>query len=426
MKDVAGAALAATAANAAHGDSLTAPLTQTFLGAQEPPLEWKNWSGSVTCTPRAIERPTSEEEVVDIVRRANAGGYSVRLTGTGHSFMPLCATDGVVVSLAEMSGVVNTDLDALEATVLGGTKLQQMHEPLRAAGMAMENISDIDRQAIAGAIATSTHGTGKGIRTISNQVVGLRMVIASGDVIECSPELAPETFKAAQVSLGALGIVTQVRMRLMPTYRLHQKTWNTSFDECFANLQQLIQENRHFEFFWVSGRDLCAMKTLNITEEMPNDLPDVKGERIDHSDVIFPSIRSRRFNEIEFSVPEENGPDCLLELRQLLLKQYPEVTMPLEYRTVGADDIPLSMAQGRETVTISAHQIGSLPYEKFFGDVESIFRNHRGRPHWGKIHTHTPAELKNLYPKWEDFQTERRRLDPKGRFMNYHLSEIFG
>ena len=212
----------------------------------------------------------------------------------------------------------------------------------------------------------------------------------------------------------------------MPTYRLHEKLWRASFDECFANLEQLIAENRHFEFFWVSGRDVCAMKTLNITEEMPNKLPDVKGERIDHSDIIFPSIRSRRFNEIEFSVPEENGPDCLLELRQLLLNQYPEVTMPLEYRTVGADDIPLSMAQGRETVTISAHQLGDLPYQQFFGDVESIFRNHQGRPHWGKIHTHTAPELKNLYPKWEDFHTVRRRLDPEGRFMNDHLRELFG
>lgn len=386
---------------------------------------WKNWSGSVTCNPAAIERPTSEDEVQSLVLKARADGLPIRLVGTGHSFTPLCATDGVLMSLAELKGVVSTDLENLEATVWGGTKLRHMGGPLRAAGLAMENLPDVDRQAIAGAIATGTHGTGKGIGSLSTQVTGLRIVTATGEILECSADARPDIFKAAKVSLGALGIVTQVRMRLVPTYRLHEKGWSAPFEECFAQMEESIRTNRHFEFFWVSQSDACSIKTLNPTDRMPDELPDIEGERIGHSDRIFPSIRSRRFNEIEFSMAEEQGPQCLLELRELMRTKHTEVLMPLEYRTLAADDIYLSTAYGRDTVTISAHRLAYLSQEAFFSDVEAVFRNHGARPHWGKMHTHGAAELAGLYPMWEKFQAARRELDPEGRFMNAHLKNIF-
>ena len=136
-------------------------------------------------------------------------------------------------------------------------------------------------------------------------------------------------------------------------------------------------------------------------------------------------MRNRKFFEIEFSLPEANGPDCIREIRALMLDKHAAVEMPLEYRTLGSDDIYLSPAYGRETVTISAHQRNTLPYEEFFADVEAIFRNHQGRPHWGKIHTHTSKELSDLYPRWDEFHKVRQELDPEGRFMNAFLRKIF-
>ena len=422
MKKTAAAALAGTFVPSA-GKSAGA---QTAPQVERPdaPLTWKNWSGSISCTPQRIERPSTEGEVRSLLRTARAENLVVRLVGSGHSFVPLCATEGMLMSLANMKGVISTETERAEATVWSGTKIRHMGEPLRAAGLAMENISDIDRQAIAGAIATATHGTGHGIRNLSSQVIGIRFVTAAGDIVDCSKDQQPEIFKAAQVSLGALGILTQVRMQLVPTFRLHEKVWNASFDECFENMAGTIRDNRHFEFFWLPGSDTCIIKTLNPTDRMPDDLPDVEGERIGHSDQIFPSVRSRRFNEIEFSLSEEKGPDCLVELRQLMLTRHTEIAMPLEYRTVGADDIYLSPAYGRDTVTISAHRVANAQYEKFFGDVEAVFRNHGGRPHWGKIHTFEAAELAELYPMWEKFQDVRTELDPGGRFMNAHLRGI--
>jgi FAD/FMN-containing dehydrogenase len=148
-------------------------------------------------------------------------------------------------------------------------------------------------------------------------------------------------------------------------------------------------------------------------------------ERIDWSYRIFPSERTRRFNEMEFAVPAEHGPDCLRELRQLMRQRHPTVTWPIEYRTVRADDIPLSPACGRETVTISIHHAANLPYRAFFADAEAIFRNHHGRPHWGKLHGYTARDLRDGYPQWDTFLATRARLDPAGRFLNPYLRQFF-
>jgi FAD-linked oxidoreductase len=402
--------------------------------------------------------PASETELVKLIGKANAANLTVRVAGTGHSFTPLCASEGVLISLDRLQGLVSTDSARLEATIWAGTKIWQMGEPLQQVGLAMANMGDIDRQSIAGAISTGTHGTGRGLGSISTQVVGLRLLTANGEVVACSAEAEPELFKAGQVSLGALGIITQVTLRLLPAYRLQEISWVIPTQECLAILDRLIVENRHFEFFWLPKEDACAAKALNPTEndefrmmnptsldnrdESGADSPEedtpgsqsppgtlaryIKGKRIDHSYRIFPSERTILFNEIEFALPEANGPDCFLEIRRLMQTKYPEVTWPIEYRTLGADDIYLSPAYGRDSVTISVHQAHHLPYEAFFADVEAIFRNHQGRPHWGKVHTHTARELRPLYPLWDRFQQARERLDPRGRFMNDYLCSILG
>lgn len=394
---------------------------------------WSNWSGSVTCAPRTMAMPTDEAAISALVREAAAVGTTVRVAGSGHSFTLLCASAGVLMSLDGLQGLVATHQDT--ATFWAGTKLHQVGEPLWAAGLAMANMGDIDRQALAGAVSTGTHGTGPTLGSISTQVVGLRLVLASGEIVDCSLDQEPALFKAAQVSLGALGIITQVTLRGLPAYRLHERTWVAGFEECMSQLDGLIAANRHFEFFWVPSEDVCAMKTLNptTTEQLDKPYrPTVSGrltryvhdERIDRSYRIFPSERTIKFNETEFAVPAANGPDCLREIRQLMQHRYPAVLWPLEYRTLAADDMPLSPAYGRATVTISVHQAAELPYQPFFADVEAIFRNHRGRPHWGKIHTHSARELAARYPRWTDFQQVRAQVDPTGLFLNEHLRTI--
>ncbi len=391
--------------------------------------EWANWSGSVHWKPRRVARPSSVDEVVQAVREATEHGESLRVAGTGHSFVPLCATPGTTLLLSQLSGIESLDRERREATVLAGTKLYQLHGPLREAGLAMETLPDIDRQTLAGAIATATHGTGRGLPSLSALVTGLRLVDGRGRVVECSRDQRPDLLAAAQVSLGALGVLTHVRLRLVPAFRLHERTWIAPFDECRQELAQRAANHRHFEFFWVSDRDACLMKTLDTTTETENrehfeDPDQLVGERVGDSGAIFPSLRNRRFNEIEYSLAEDQGPDCLVELRELMLTKHREVTWPIEYRTVAAEDAWLSQMHGRPSVTISLHQAAQLDHEPLFQDAEAIFRNHGGRPHWGKIHTLEAAALAPLYPRWSEFSRVRQELDPQGRFLTPYLRRL--
>ena len=391
--------------------------------------QWKNWSGLVQWSPELVARPEDESDVIDVVREAAAAGRQVRAAGTGHSFTPLCATDGVTMMLSRMSGVVGTDREHGRATVRGGSKLYQLHEPLRQAGLAMTNLPDIDRQALAGAIATATHGTGRALGSLSTQITGARIVTGSGEVIECSRQRRPEVLKAAQVSLGCLGIFTELTLELVPAFRLHEKTAIAPFEQCIGELEQQTRSNRHFEFFWVANRDACLVKSLNVTDEREDyerydDETRLTGERVGPSGDVFPSLRNTRFNEIEYSVPEERGPDCFRELRELMTGKHKAITWPLEYRTVAADDAYLSPMYERPTVTLSLHQAARLEHRHFFADAEAVFRNHQGRPHWGKIHSLDAKQLRELYPEWEAFAKVRAELDPKGVFLNDHLREV--
>jgi FAD/FMN-containing dehydrogenase len=396
--------------------------------ASQPAREtWTNWAGAISSVPRRIVRPRSEDELATAVAESTDCGETVRVAGSGHSFVPLCVADGgTLISLENLSGVISADGEARQAVVWAGSRIFELGEPLRAAGLAMTTMGDIDRQAIAGAIATGTHGTGYTVQSIPNQVVGMRIVTAGGGVRDLDLARDGDAMRAARVSLGALGVVSQVRLGLVPAFRLHEHTWFEAPDECMARLEERIHATRHFEFFWMPVKDACFMKTLQPTEKEVDPMPDRKGERIDWSDRVFPSERNVKFNEIEFSMAAEEGPACFAELRALLLGAYRGVVeWPLEYRTVAADDIYLSPAYGRRTVSISAHQGAELPHEAFFREVEAIFRAHGARPHWGKWHTHRAAGLRALYPRWDDFQRVRSEMDPRGVFMNGYLRGLF-
>jgi FAD/FMN-containing dehydrogenase len=386
---------------------------------------WTNWSGSVACRARRVESPPDEAAVAALVRAAAADGLVVRAAGAGHSFVPVCASDGVVVLTEGLHGLIAADPAAGVATVGGGSRIWQLGPLLHAAGVGMITMGDIDRQSVAGAVATGTHGSGPTLGSISTQVAGLRLVTAEGEVVGCSPAREPELFACARVSLGVLGLVTAVTLRVLPRYRLRERTWPCPLDDALAQLDTLVPANRHFEFFWRPRTDLCDMKSLNFTDHDPaGEGPPEAAARTGWSHEIIPSERNVKFNEIEFAVPAARGPDCLREIRACMRARHPDVAWPLEYRTLAPDDIPLSPAHGRPTVTISAHEAAERPHEPFFRDVEAIFRNHRGRPHWGKWHTHRAAELRALYPQWDRFRALRERMDPAGRFLNDHLRGV--
>ena len=167
-------------------------------------------------------------------------------------------------------------------------------------------------------------------------------------------------------------------------------------------------------------------KALELTNAPPDPLPDRKRERVDHSHRIFPTVREQRFNEMEYAIPAEAGPKCFDEIRTLYLERHPQVQWPVEYRTLAADDVWLSPAYERDSVTISVHEDASRPYERLFADCEAVFRAYDGRPHWGKLHSMRAAELAPQYAHWDHFWRLRAELDPDGRFLNTYLRELGG
>jgi FAD/FMN-containing dehydrogenase len=399
---------------------------------------WQNWSGGVRCNPLRLADAANEAALVKLVREAAQSGKPLRATGAGHSFTPLCRTDGIITTLEGSSGVIEADSASQEAWVWAGSRIADLGEALRAVNLGMANQGDIDRQSLAGAVSTATHGTGVKFGNLSTQVAGLRVVTASGEILTLTRAADSDLFRAAAVSFGLFGVISQIKLRALSAYRLHEKTWATSFAECREIVDRLIGENEHFEFFWIPKLDACAMKCLNSTDE-PVSTPVtiveapvgtveryLHPERVDWSDRIYPSSRTTLFNEMEFALPFERGWDCLEEIRRLIREKHTQINWGVEYRTVAADDLFLSPASGRKTIAISIHEAAEASYEQFFADAQAIFLNHGGRPHWGKIHFCSAAQLRSFYPHWDKFWELRRRIDPKGVFLNDYLRKLGG
>ncbi|MCZ6870814.1 MAG: FAD-binding protein [Gammaproteobacteria bacterium] len=390
---------------------------------------FSNWSGVVRCNAAALGCPDSEDALAESVQASGR----VRVVGTGHSFLPYWQDGDTVISLDALSGLIDVsvlDDDSAVARVWGGTKLWALGEPLWEAGYSMANMGDIDRQSLAGAVSTGTHGTGTSLGNISSAVRGLRLVGPDGSITEIGPS---RELQAASVSLGLLGVISQVVLRVVPRYGLVERDWQADAAETMDHLEELTVANRHFEFFWLPGDDLCHSKSLNPidptgldTSEAPQIPFGTSGECCGPSFRIFPSARETRFNEMEYSVPAENGPQCFLGIRELMRSRFPKVPWPVEYRTLDADALWLSSAHERESVTISIHQGADRPFDDFFRAAEQIFIEHQGRPHWGKVHYRSAEDFAALYPRWAEFLSLRAEKDPDGKFMNPYLKGIFG
>jgi FAD/FMN-containing dehydrogenase len=385
---------------------------------------WSNWSGRVTAEPVEIARVRDEADVVALVQRAAQRGVSVRCQGAGHSHAPLVAHSGIVLDTEALDGVVRVDAAKREATLRGGTRISALGATLRAAGLALHNQGDIDRQAIAGAVATGTHGTGRTLRNLSAGVTGVRLVLADGESVECDAAREPDLFELARLSLGAAGVVTELRLSLRDAYKLEEHMWLEPLEAVLDRIDERAHATRHFEFFWMPGSVRAACKSLAETDAEPVYPLASEGGRLAWSDEVLANDRPEKHTEMEYAVAAEDGPACFRALRDRIARDFPDLRWPLEYRTLAADDLWISPASGRATVTISVHQGVDLPDEPLFRACEEVFRAHDGRPHWGKVHYRSGAELAALYPRWREWWCVRDRFDPEGRFLSPYLESL--
>jgi FAD-linked oxidoreductase len=435
-----------------------------MLPMSENRKSWTNWSGSVTAAPELIWYPKTIDEVVEIVRNECLKRRKyLRVVGSAHSFTAVAASDQVLMSLDGMQGLVSVDAAQQTAVVWAGTKLKRLGELLHDEGLAQENLGDIDVQSIAGAISTGTHGSGVRLGSMATQVIGITVVNGLGEVMECTLQSHPELFRALQVSLGTLGIIVQVKLRLRKAYVLSYESKRMALTDCLTKLPQFIEENRHFEFFWFPYAETCQVKLMNEADDpIPTNkvleyvneklientlfgllsrfckiIPTASASisRLSASSVpvmtkanfshrIFATERTVRFNEMEYSLPKEAMTSVIREMREAMERERFHVHFPIECRYVAADDIWLSPAYGRDSAYIAVHMYKGMPYKRYFEVMEQIFLRYEGRPHWGKMHTLKAANLVKRYPLWQEFAEIRKQMDPNDLFMSPYLREL--
>jgi FAD-linked oxidoreductase len=427
-------------------------------------MSWTNWAGTATSRPRRVLRPTSPEEVADAVVAARADGLRVKMPGSGHSFTDIAVTDGMLLDPTALTGITRVDREAMTVTALAGTTLRQLNAALDVLGLALHNMGDVDPQTLAGALSTGTHGSGGVTSSLSGQLEALTLV--GGDGVARSVGRGDALLDAARVGLGALGILTSVTFRVEPAFVLEADERPMTWQDVLASYDDLVEENHHVDLYWFPHTDNCLVKTDNRTLEDPAPLSRARAwvddellsntvfgwvnrltnarpslaPRVnaissralsartyrDVSHKVFISPRRVRFREMEYSVPREVGMEALAEARRTMERAGWDITFPVEVRCTPPDEAWLSTTHDRDSVYLAFHVHRDVDHRAYFEGVEQVLREYDGRPHWGKLHTRTAADLAPAYPRFADFLALRDELDPDRLFGNDYLARVLG
>ena len=426
-----------------------APPARNEAGA----LVWRNWSGVAHAYPQARAAPASEGELAALLRTAQA---PIRAVGAGHSFTALAATQGTLLSLDRLTGLVSHDAATHEAVVRAGTRLGDLGPALSAIGQEMANLPDINRQTLAGAMATGTHGTGQGLRALHGEALSLRIVTPRGDIIDCDTMTNAGLYQCARVGLGAFGIVTQARLRNKALTRIRKRVALVALEEAYEQWPALVAAHRNAEMYVIPFTGLAATIVADETDDPVRPRgPDqdsaflmaLKGlrdwlgwsasarraaaqallantpaeEAVDEGWRLLSNDRPHRFNEMEYHLPADAQIAALREVMGAIETHRSDVFFPIEVRRIAPDEAWLSPFYQRESGSIAVHAYYKDDHQFFFDLIEPIFHRHDGRPHWGKLHSLRAPDLAGLYPRWREAMDVRRELDPDGRLLNDYL-----
>ncbi|MBA3782505.1 MAG: FAD-binding protein [Nocardioides sp.] len=430
---------------------------------------WTNWAGNQHATGIEVQHPRGTAEVVDAVTSAAAQGKGVRPIGSGHSFTAIGRPRDVQLRLDRHDRLLSVDRDTGLVTVEAGMPLHRLNALLDAEGLALTNLGDIDKQTVSGAVSTGTHGTGAAFGGIATQLRGLELVTAAGEVLACSAAENRDVFEHARVGLGALGVLSTVTLQAVPAFAIHAHEYPAPLEETLDRFDELSTSHDHVEFYWFPHTRRTNVK-VNTRVPIDGGLKPLSrrrawwdddflsntvfgglvaaGSRVpalvrpaarvaaaalgsreftDVSHRVFVTPRRVRFVEMEYAVPREAMLPLLTELVAVVEASDWRIAVPVEVRTAAADDIGLSTASGRDTGYVAIHvPPGSPDQAAYFGTLERLAAQVGGRPHWGKMHSLTSTELRDRYPRFDDFVALRDRLDPSGVFANDHLDTLLG
>ena len=428
--------------------------------------KWTNWSESYLSYPSALYMPKTIDEVCAIVKQHAKAKRTLRVTGAAHSFSPVAMPEQSAMTLHNLRGLIEVDKEAQLATFYAGTYLHEVGPLLEKHGFALINMGDIQEQTLAGAISTGTHGTGVTLGSFSSMVMKWGFVNGIGEYIE-HERGEDDLSKALHVSLGLLGVLVKVTIKVVPLYSLAYISERKVLGEELETFQAAIRENRHVEWFYFPGSDMVQVKKMNMhpvqrqqafekkVDEMklqliennlfslaskmvrlkPNIGPFIsklssqlisEGERVGISYEIYPSPRAVKFVETEYAIPLASFEACIEEIHAMFKRKEFDVHFPIECRTTAGEDGFLSPTQGQESAFIAFHMYKGMDESAYFNWVHETMERFGGKPHWGKVNRYDGSNIESFYPHARTFNDIRKQHDPENVFLTGYFKRIFG
>ena len=415
---------------------------------------FKNWAETIEFKPKLYCHPQNAAAALSIVQRAATSREHVRIQGNGHSWSQFVQTSDNLLQLDLMGDAITVEAGQ-RVSMNAGIKLKKLVERLQNANppLALKNTGSILQQSIAGAVSTGTHGTGRGLGNFATYVVGLTLITMRGGTptVLTLPAQSEDLFSAARVSMGALGVITQVTLECVPFYDVELKAWKSSFDDIGtqAVIDELNTANQRVRLWWfnppLAGAEVIVTTMKDVPDGPDTPFPEAlfafleflaDGTR-DHPLTLhgpyhrmltlpFQEIKHR---ECEYAIPVAKTAEALNALKEIIDEGDFKTDLPIEVRFVKGDDILMSPANGRDVcyigVNTKAHNEDPSANE-LFARFEPLMKELGGRPHWGKHFTLTPDDMTKMYgANYETFKRIRRELDPTGLFENTLIRNLF-
>lgn len=423
---------------------------------------FRNWAGNLEYTAPHYYQPESEAELIDIIH----GHEKVRMVGTGHSWSALCHTSEALINLDKYNRVLSLDREQKLLTVQAGIKLWQLNDYLDTQGLALINLGSIAQQSLAGAISTATHGTGIQYQILASQVQRFTLIQADGHRLTLDRDADKETFDLAIISLGALGVVSEITIHICEAFRLHDRTCSMNFDEMLTKLDDLVATTDHFKMWWFPHVNDIVLYQYQRTSAPANDsrlrqwlmdevlsvlvyrflvwignfLPSLRPffnkllvlsfrsplDRIEKSYRVFNVADPPIHREAEWAFDLRDAQEVLSAYRKMIDESQHKINFIQEIRFVKGDDYALSPCYRRDSIWIGCYLIGDRGWDALLHDFEKLAVRYNGRPHWGKEYHIDPQYLHGQYPQLDAFCALRKYLDPQGKFSNPMIEAICG
>lgn len=422
---------------------------------------FKNWAGNFKSRPQNYFQPHTEEELVEIIRCND----KIRFTGTGHSWSSICVTDETLVNLDLYNKVLELNTEKLQLTVQPGIKLWQLNEFLDKENLALANLGSISKQSLAGAISTGTHGSGINFQILASQIVEFKLIKANGEKIILHKERDKELFNLCVVSLGAIGVISEITLNVVPAFRLHDQTFVMKFEDTVERLDEFVNETDHFKLWWFPHVDSLVVYRYTRTPQLANDsrfrqwfmdeflsvnmyrlflkIGNINREwrkNINHTLVtkfIQPLNRIEKSYKV-FNVPEppvhretewgfdlKHAKELLREYKKMIDASSYRINFIQEIRFTRGDEYALSPCYGRNTIWLGAYNADNFLWNELLSDFEQLAKQFNGRPHWGKEFNADAAYISAQYAQWNVFNNLRKEFDPTGKFANDYILELF-